>query len=74
MKDQIEYVEMKNFLYGLAEEINSMTEEEKLISLKKIVQAELGGNKNLFWTTLSKKMLVSSELPNKILMDKELTF
>ena len=67
---EMENKETKNILYGLAEEISNMTEEEKLLSLKKIVQAELGGNKNRFWTAISKKMLVNEELPKKILLDE----
>ena len=67
MENDIEYAEMINALYGLAEEIINMTEEEKLFSLKKIVQTELKGNGNRFWTSISKKMLVNPELLGKIL-------
>jgi hypothetical protein len=68
MKSENEFEDMKNILHGLAREINDMTEEEKLFSLKKIVRAEQEGNKNSFWTTIGKKMLVSEELSNKILL------
>ena len=71
MNEEMEYEEMRNTLYGLAEEVNNMTEEEKLLSLKKIVQTELSGKGNRFWTTISKKMLINQELPDKILLDKE---
>jgi hypothetical protein len=67
MENDMEYEEMRDAIYGLAEEIISMTEEEKLFSLKKIVQTELKGNENRFWTSISKKMLVNPELPGKIL-------
>lgn len=67
MENDMEYAEMISAVYGLAEEIISMTEEEKLFSLKKIVQTELKGSGNRFWTSISKKMLVNPELPGKIL-------
>ncbi len=68
-----EYRELKTVLQGLAEEIKGMTEDEKLLALKKIVRAELGGNKNRFWTTISKKMLVNEELSNKIISHEGLS-
>lgn len=67
MENDMEYAEMVNAIYGLAEEIISMTEEERLFSLKKIVQTELKENQNSFWTLISKKMLVHPELLGKIL-------
>ena len=44
MEDNEEYREIKNVLLELAEEISSMTEGEKLLSLKKIVLKELKNN------------------------------
>jgi hypothetical protein len=72
MTGEMDYREAKNILYALAEEVINMTEEEKLFHLKKVVLAELKGNKNRFWTKMSKKMLVSPDLPSKILSNGEL--
>ena len=72
MEDNEEYGEIKNVILELAEEISSMTEGEKLLSLKKIVQTELRDNGNSFWTTISKNMLVNEILTNKILSDTSL--
>jgi hypothetical protein len=72
--DEIENGDTKIILQGLAQEISDMTEEEKLLSLKKIVQSELKGNRNRFWTTITKKMLISEELTNKILSNEVAMF
>ena len=66
MKDQ----DVKNTFYGLATEIQDMTEEERLLSLERIVRAEMDGNKNRFWLMVSKKMLVNEEFTNKILLNE----
>jgi hypothetical protein len=71
VENEMECGETKNILRLLAEEISDMTEEERLLCLERIVQAELGGNRNRFWTTISKKMLVSPELSDKILSDTQ---
>lgn len=68
--EEMENEEMKTIIIGLAKEINGMTEEEKLFSLKKIVQAELKGNRNRFWTTVTKKMLVNDDMADKILSNE----
>ena len=68
---KIENDDTKDVLQGLAQEIREMTEEEKLLSLIKIVKSELRGNKNRFWTTITKKMLVNDELTEKILFHEE---
>ncbi len=66
MKDQ----DVRNTFYGLATEIQDMTEEERLLYLERIVRAEMEGNKNRFWLMVSKKMLVNEEFTNKILLDE----
>ncbi len=68
---KIENGNTRDVLQGLAQEIREMTEEEKLLSLRKIVRSELRGNKNRFWTTITKKMLVNDELTEKILLHEE---
>ncbi len=59
--------EVKKILYGLANEIRFMTEEEKILSLKKILQAEKQGKKSEFWTKIAKKMLTEENFNGKIL-------
>jgi hypothetical protein len=58
--------EVKKILYGLANEIRYMTEEEKILSLKKIVQAEKQESKNNFWTKVAKKMLIDEDFNEKV--------
>ena len=72
--DEPENNDTKTIIQGLAQEISGMTEEEKLLSLKKIVQSELKDNRNRFWTTITKKMLTSEELTNKILSNEVAMF
>ncbi len=70
MKEMVRDVEINNIVQGLAKEINSMTAEEKLITLERIVRAELKGAQNHFWTLIAKKMLIDDETTNKVLSDK----
>ncbi len=63
--------ETKRTLLGLAAEINSMTETEKLLYLKKVVLGELeGNNRNRFLSTLTKRMLVCDGLASNIVLNE----
>ncbi len=49
-------------LYELADEINNMSDEQEIPYVKKVVQAELGKNENIFWSRIAKKILLDKKL------------
>ncbi len=65
--------ETKINLYGLAKEIQFMTEEEKQFSLIKIIQAEKDKDKKGFWTKIAKIMLIDKEINEKIIHKLDFT-
>ena len=56
-------------LYELADEINNMSDEQEIPNVKRVVQAELGKNENIFWSRIAKKILLGEKLTSKIILE-----
>lgn len=53
----------------LADEINNMSDEQELPYVKKVVQAKLGRNENLFWSKIAKKILLDKKLTRPAILE-----
>ncbi len=70
MEDRSKYKINDWFPGELAEELDNMTEEEKIFCLRNVVQTKLGKNEKLFWSKIAKKILLNEELTSKMILEE----